>query len=246
MPRRIFAADDWGFSPGINAGILELAKLGQLRNVSLVANADHLTHRLDELLAFACEGLRYSLHLNFTYGAPLSASESLRDCATHKFYSHGKFTLRAYLGRLRVEDVRAEFAAQLRRLRELDVPVTGVDGHHHVHLLPPITKAIQELAAQSGLRRFRLMTDAQHFSSYLQTCLSPYRREDLNYESCHYLLPRDLQSRARYKNKIQSECSLLVHPALYDDFARVGMTDNLRGERVRELKKIMEFSGGTP
>ena len=45
-----FAADDWGLSPAINLGILELARRGWLRSVSLIANAPFLHERLDELL----------------------------------------------------------------------------------------------------------------------------------------------------------------------------------------------------
>lgn len=243
MPRRIFAADDWGFSPGINAGILKLAQLGQLRNVSLIANSAYLSHRLDELIAYAKHGLEFSLHFNLTHGKPLSKRSPSLLAKDGNFHSHIKLLLLSALGRITEEDLRREFDLQLEMLRRIAVPVTGVDGHHHVHLIPGLSSAIQKFAAESGIQRFRLMVDRAHLPSRLQTWLSPSARTDLKYEACYYLRPRDLKSSFKFSSKTGLGHTLLVHPALYDDFAEAGMTDSLRAGRVIELQKILEFSG---
>jgi predicted glycoside hydrolase/deacetylase ChbG (UPF0249 family) len=245
-----FAADDWGLSPAINAGILELAQRGWLRSVSLMANAPFLTERLDELLAF--QDMAFSLHLNFTYGKPLEPAEdvgSLVDALSGEFYSHRRLILRGFSGRLRPEDVLREFEAQLRRLRCENVPVTGVDGHHHVHLLPGVAGPLHDALLRRGLSRLRMMTDRRHRASYLQTMLFKHfiaprpRSSALSFEECRYLLPRDLRSRADFHGKLRAAgtAPLLVHPALYNDFADSGMLDQLQNERVHEFKSILKY-----
>ncbi|MES2965540.1 MAG: methyltransferase domain-containing protein, partial [Bdellovibrionota bacterium] len=56
--RRVrITADDWGMSSGVNLGILELAKLGVVTRVSMMADAPRLTEGLDELRTI--EGLEF-------------------------------------------------------------------------------------------------------------------------------------------------------------------------------------------
>src|SRR4051812_8488214 len=114
--KKIFAADDWGFSPAINEAILEFARRGILRSVSCVANAPYVTYQLDELLAYGEKNnLSFSLHLNFTYGRPLSLGGT--------FGSHSALLRRCLFGRIDREDVVKEFEAQLMAMRRLGVPV---------------------------------------------------------------------------------------------------------------------------
>src|SRR6185436_15670844 len=107
-----------------------------------MATAQHFKFRLDELLK---TGARLSLHLNLTYGQPLSPPEevaSLVDSTTGSFWSHRQLILRGFSRRVKAGHVQREFTAQLARLREEKIPVTGVDGHHHVHLLPGVAGAL--------------------------------------------------------------------------------------------------------
>lgn len=242
LAKGLFVADDWGFSPAINAGILCLAKKGWVRSVSCVANAPHLLSGLDELLAIA--GLKFSLHFNLTYGRPLLALNRLT-LSDGEFRSLRWLIGRAYGKALPGTEITEELEAQLQRLLDVHIPVCGIDGHHHIHLLPGIADSVQNLVERHGLKRIRVMNDRQHLFSYGQSqlfqrrwCRSGMR---VHFEPCYYLRPANLFDRAAFIQKCRTHAPLLVHPALMDDFARTGMVDCLREQRVFELRQILRF-----
>jgi predicted glycoside hydrolase/deacetylase ChbG (UPF0249 family) len=242
MPSRIFAADDWGLSPAINAGILALAEHGWLYSVSLMATAPYVQRDLAALLAH--RGIEFSLHLNFTYGQALHPDLPTLT-KVGRFFSHKQLMCRAFTGRVAALDVENEFAAQLSHLHRLNVPVTGVDGHHHVHLLPGLVRPLHAAFVKAGIQNIRLMEDRAHRASYLQTSI--YKRfiapRGLHPAPCAYLLPEDLRTSENFRRKLEkvNPKPLLVHPALYNDFKESGMLDPLRDERVRELHAVMKY-----
>lgn len=233
MEQRIFHADDWGMSPAINEGILELARRRRLRSASCMANAPFLAHRVEELLQF---DVKIYLHLDLTYGQPLTGGT---------FYSHKRLLLRSVLGLINSVEVRREATAQLDALLELGLPVEGLNGHHHVHLLPGIAAPVQELMLERGIKKFLLLNDRSHWPSYLQTLIfrcAGLLTPGIEEVRCNYLRPRDLRTRARFYRKVRhGMLPLLIHPALYNDFVESGMTDSLQEQRVHDLRNIVEY-----
>ncbi|MBX3020972.1 MAG: ChbG/HpnK family deacetylase [Bdellovibrionales bacterium] len=237
---KIFAADDWGFSPAINEGILHLAERGWLRSVSCAGNAPYLQHGIERLRTL---DVTVSLHLCFTYGSPLSTSvPSL--VRGGKFLSHRHFMLKGMTGRIASEDLVREFTAQLATLRAQDLQVEMLDGHHHVHLLPFVAHALTPHLESQGIRRLRALRDPAHIFSYAQTVFfQNFIGKNREMAFCHYLRPADLRSRATLIDKIDraGERPLLVHPASYNDFSESEMTDGLRGARVHEFQQVVTF-----
>lgn len=238
------AADDWGLSRGVNEGIIALAERGWLYSVSCLANGGFIEHGLERLRSFAA--VKFSLHFNLTEGRPLGMGvRSLVDSKRVEFLSHKRLIGRVLQGRIEREHIRHEFSAQLNRLKALDMDVSGVDGHHHVHLLPVISDVVESSMAEAGLSRLRLMTDRDHKPSWLQTVA--YRRRSSNfyfdYESCQYLRACDVRSSIDFQRKIKrvGDRPLLVHPALYDDFVESSVRDPLREERVFELNRLIKY-----
>jgi predicted glycoside hydrolase/deacetylase ChbG (UPF0249 family) len=228
--RKIFAADDWGLSPGINMGILALAKAGLLRSVSCMGNTSFLTVGLRELLSNS--GIEFWMHFNLTYG---------------QSRTHGGFLFRMISGRLRTNEIAAEFESQLATLQNLNIPISGVNGHHHVHLWPKVFNAIRPLAGPGKKTKLRLMNDRHHRPTYLQSqyfgMVRPNAAALFALEDCLYLLKNDLRSKEALEHKVTAAggSPLLSHPALFNDFAETKMADGLQEERVWELKSILEF-----
>jgi hypothetical protein len=233
MEARIFHADDWGMSPAINRGILRLAELGRLRSASLMATEAFMEHGLDELLRH--RNIRLYLHFNLTYGHPLTAP-GLR------FPSHSRLMRKSIAGGLSREFVAAELAAQWARVGNLGVPLSGLNGHHHCHLLPYVAGPVVEFLSERG-GSLLVLEDRDHLWSYLQTKLFRLcSTVGVPVEQCRYLRPRHLRSRGRLLRKVAKagQWPLLVHPAAWDDFSSSGMNDSLRSGRIDELNLIIE------
>jgi predicted glycoside hydrolase/deacetylase ChbG (UPF0249 family) len=122
----IFTADDFGYSRGINRGIVMAHEQGVVTATSLMVNAPAAR----EAVAMAADhpALAVGMHVNFT-------NEAERLCA--------------------FEDAavaRQELRRQYDHFLELvGRPPAHLDSHQHVHRLPSCVPAFEELAAETGL-----------------------------------------------------------------------------------------------
>jgi predicted glycoside hydrolase/deacetylase ChbG (UPF0249 family) len=67
--------------------------------------------------------------------------------------------VRALTGRLPIDELVREIAAQVGYVRERGVAVSHVDSHRHVHKLPAIREALRRALPSLGIRRVRAVQD---------------------------------------------------------------------------------------
>jgi len=235
MEARIFHADDWGMSRAINAGILRLAETGALRSASCLANGDFLEEGLGRLRELNVD---IYLHFNLSHGRALAAPIA--------FPGHHRWMWRALKRQIDPGFVAAEFEAQLSRLKMAGAAVRGVNGHHHIHLLPGVSETVI-VAARKHALPLLVLDDRSHLWSWLQTQWFLRRTQcaGVALERAAYLRARDLRSLARWRAKCGAArgraMPLLVHPALWDDFKECGVTDKLREYRIWELNRVLGY-----
>ena len=142
--RLIVNADDFGFTPDVNRGIVEAHRDGILTASTLMANGE----AFDDAVRLAREtpSLDIGCHLVLISGrsvippyAPLPASAGglLRALAAR---------------RIRVYD---ELAAQVRKILAAGMEPTHLDTHKHTHLAPPVLDAVARIAAEFDIRWVR-------------------------------------------------------------------------------------------
>lgn len=155
MKLLVVNADDFGMSEGINIGILEAHRRGIVTSTTLLANGAAFDHAV--ALAKSAPQLGIGVHLNLTQGRPLSESATTKSLVNKhgEFHSHSVLLQRKFWGRLRLVDVRREFAAQIEKVRAAGLAITHLDGHKHVHMLPGILEAVLELARYFGINGVR-------------------------------------------------------------------------------------------
>ena len=140
----IVNADDFGLTPGVNAGILAAHRQGVVTSTTVLVTAD-----LDrEQLARARDsGLGLGLHVNLTHGRPLTRGRSLVDGRGHFVRDARQAAAGA-----EVRDMRAEVEAQIERFERLvGRRPTHLDTHHHVGLHSPVREVVLEIARGLGL-----------------------------------------------------------------------------------------------
>jgi predicted glycoside hydrolase/deacetylase ChbG (UPF0249 family) len=242
-------------SPGVNEGILRLCEAGIVRKVSLFANLDHVRCGLDRLLRF--DHLRFSVHLNLTHGAPLSRPEEVPSlCRPDSlFQSLPTLLQNTVRGRLRAEEIELEGRRQIRRLKSLGVPLTGIEGHHHVHLIPKVFSSLSAALGEEGIRCIRIPIDKSHFPSrlagllfkhWLLSAKAPPRAHEFELLPTLCLRQRDLRTLESLKKKILASDGLpvIVHPALRNDLPQMKYFDPYQAERVLQFDKLLELSLG--
>jgi predicted glycoside hydrolase/deacetylase ChbG (UPF0249 family) len=151
-------ADDLGFAPGVNRGILEAHLAGTLSSASMMVNTPAFAEAV-ELVRTKAPRLGVGLHLNLICGRPLAVVPSLVDPATASFYPLDVLARRALAGQVEDDDVRRESDAQFAALKAAGIQPTHVDSHRHAHAFPGILPAVVASARDAGVHIVRRPLD---------------------------------------------------------------------------------------
>jgi predicted glycoside hydrolase/deacetylase ChbG (UPF0249 family) len=155
VKRLIVNADDFGWSPEVNRGIIDAHRDGIVTSTTLITDFPGF----EEAVALAPETptLGVGLHLNLVHGRPVSHPELIPTLVTTdgNFRGMASVVRRALTGRLDREDVERELHAQLARFREQLGEPTHLDCHKHVYVLEPIRTIAIDITASLEHPRMR-------------------------------------------------------------------------------------------
>ncbi|MBD2503235.1 hopanoid biosynthesis-associated protein HpnK [Anabaena azotica] len=158
-PRRfaIINGDDFGFSGGVNQGIIRAHQQGILTSTSLMVTGDAALEAI--ALAQNHPNLAVGLHLVLVCGRSVLPPEQI----PHLVDSQGNFSDSAFLAGLRYQfhpatrgELRQEIRAQLTKFQASGLPLSHVDGHLHLHVHPVVLQILVELAQEFKIRFIRL------------------------------------------------------------------------------------------
>jgi predicted glycoside hydrolase/deacetylase ChbG (UPF0249 family) len=141
----VINADDLGFAPGVNRGILEAHAAGTVSSASMMVAAPAFGDAAERVLREA-PNLGVGLHLDLVAGKPLTSVPSLTDATTGRFHPLEALARRALAGQVDAADVRRECEAQLAALTAAGIKPTHIDSHRHAHAMPGILPAVAAVA----------------------------------------------------------------------------------------------------
>jgi predicted glycoside hydrolase/deacetylase ChbG (UPF0249 family) len=142
--RLIVNADDFGFTRGVNEGIVEAHRNGILTATTLMANGVAFDDAV--LLSHRTPSLDVGCHLVLVQGK--SVLEPSRDLPA---------TLPALMRALleRKLSVYEELAAQVWKIARAGIRPTHIDTHKHTHLIPPVLAAVARVAHEFHIQWVR-------------------------------------------------------------------------------------------
>lgn len=148
--RLIVNADDFGLSTRINEGILAAHQTGIVTSTSLMA-----VGRAFDQAVQCCRSvptLDVGVHLTLVAERPLLPGTSSLVVDDGRFPASAAAFLRRWLTKsIRMEDVQAEWSAQIERVLDHGIRVTHLDSHQHVHILPGLADLTLRLAAHYNI-----------------------------------------------------------------------------------------------
>ena len=154
MRRLIVNADGFGFTEGVNRGIVEAVEGGLVHSTSCVVNFP----AIEELPAFAAHWPHVSpgVHFNLSVGRPVCDPGQVRTLVDGEGLMFGdRLPRRLLTGAVEREHIRRELRAQLGRMVTLGVTPTHWDGHQNKHLYAPFFQEALAVARSGGVRRMR-------------------------------------------------------------------------------------------
>jgi predicted glycoside hydrolase/deacetylase ChbG (UPF0249 family) len=163
----IIAADDFGYSEGVNNAIATAFEEGLISSTTIMANAPAFEHAcsLAKKNGFSH---KVGIHLNITEGIPLTAEirKSRIFCNEEGEFCFRRFS-HYWLPLNEVALLRNEISEQIIRCRAYGLQITHADSHHHVH-----TEFIISLTVAGMLRKFNIpylrLTDNVRDTSFLR------------------------------------------------------------------------------
>lgn len=156
MKRLIVNADDFAFTPGVNAGVVRAWREGIVTSTTLMANGTAFDDAVE--LARANPGLAVGCHLVLVGGQALARPEdvsSLVDKGGRLPRTLLALVAKLARGAVPVREIENEFRAQIERVRRAGIQPTHLDTHKHTHLHPMVMAALVKVAGEFGITRVR-------------------------------------------------------------------------------------------
>ena len=140
MKKIILCADDYALTPEISRGIRDLISNKRITATSCMVCSPYF----EEESAKLCElDVDIGLHLTLTTHSPLNnlTHEKVKfPLSISQFYNH------YFFGDLSIDFIETEFRSQLSLFKKtFGKHPDHIDGHHHIHQLPKISKMLSEL-----------------------------------------------------------------------------------------------------
>jgi predicted glycoside hydrolase/deacetylase ChbG (UPF0249 family) len=148
LKRLVINADDFGFTPDVNAGIIHAHREGVLTATTLMANGEAFDDAV--LLARETPTLDIGCHLVLVQGSSLVTGRLLPETVRQLLLA---------LSRRQI-DVYQELRAQIEKILAAGLRPTHLDSHKHTHALPGIFRVVVRLAHEFDVPYVRLPFDA--------------------------------------------------------------------------------------
>lgn len=156
MKQIILNADDFGRHTLINAAVEKGVADGVLRSATIMPGGA----AFDDAAALAARtpALGVGIHLTLVNGNPILPPAEIPSLVTEAGVfvdDHTAFAVRLLRGRVNLTEVRAELAAQLRRVETAGIHPTHADSHQHMHVLPGVIDIVLDLCAAAHISAMR-------------------------------------------------------------------------------------------
>lgn len=156
MKRLIVNADDFGFTCGVNAGIIRAFKTGIVTSATIMANGEAFEDAIS--LARANPRLGVGCHLAIVGGRPVASPSDIPTIVDKNGALPAtltKLVIKIARGQAPVEEIASEFRAQVRRITSSGIKLTHLDSHKHSATHPRVMQALALVAEEFGIKRVR-------------------------------------------------------------------------------------------
>ena len=150
-PGLIVNADDYGHTPGVSKGIRESHLHGIVTSTTVMMNMPGVETALQQAVQ-ECPRLELGVHLVLTTGVPLLPALQVRSLVGEDRNFPGESATIRQLTYIDLNEVRAEWGAQIDRFCSITGHPPGhLDSHHHISFLSPgLFQVMLELASVYG------------------------------------------------------------------------------------------------
>jgi predicted glycoside hydrolase/deacetylase ChbG (UPF0249 family) len=224
MIKLIINADDFGYSRGVNYGIMDCHLFGIVNSTTIMMNMEGTEHAIE--LAKKNPSLQVGIHLVLTCGKPLLQDvPSLID-------EKGDFKTLAALNSkdICLSELEKEWTAQIESFIRSGLKPNHFDSHHHVHTIEEFLPVVQKLAKKFNLPvRLNGLNGIEGVEGYSDICLFDFYGPTATADYFDKLSKKDLDEKT---------VEIMCHPAYMDNLLLSGSSYNTT--RLDELDILLK------
>lgn len=156
--RLILYNDDFGVSYGLTDAVRESYLNGTTTATSIRTNGFAFNYAVNEVLP-AIPDLELGLHINLTEGppdAPLSKVPLLTNGTGYYKRTFQHYYFSAKRNKELLKEIRVDIEAQFQKANDHRLGINHVNGHQHIHMIPPIFEIVCQTARDNGIRYVRI------------------------------------------------------------------------------------------
>lgn len=156
MKRLIVNADDFGYTRGVNSGVIRGFHDGIITSTTIMANGAAFEDAVDRAKQNPKLGVGVHLVLVGESSVEVAgAIPSLADTEGRLPATLACLTRKLLGGAVRGEDMARELRAQIQKVICAGIEPTHVDSHKHTHSHPRVMEQVVRVAEEFGIRRVR-------------------------------------------------------------------------------------------
>ncbi|MGC4377482.1 chitin disaccharide deacetylase [Fictibacillus sp. Mic-4] len=235
MIHLIVNADDFGFSRGVNYGILDCHQNGIVNSATMMMNAAGTEHAIE--LAKENPSLQIGIHLVLTAGKPLSTNvPSLVD-------EEGNFKKQAHILQHKdvdLDELEREWSAQIEVFLSSGLKPTHFDSHHHMHGIREFYPVVQKLSEKYQLPVRKCNEELEGIPSFTDVFFHDFYGETIAGDYFEHLSERVEDGKT---------VEVMCHPAYIDvelmssssyNIARLNETEILMNTKLPETINLVQ------
>lgn len=167
MIQLIVNADDFGLHESVNHGIIQGHQEGIITSTSLLACGP----AFEEAVSLAKEhpSLGIGVHTCLVGGLePVLPAHQVSSLLTKEGLfplTYIEFMKRLYKGQINYQELYKELKAQFEKICQTGLPITHVDGHQHLHVLPQVLPIVLALSKEFGISAMRIPHEKASFTN---------------------------------------------------------------------------------
>lgn len=159
--KKIFNADDFGMSLGINRAIWKAYNEGILNAASIMINQKYAPQAVQ--MAKSMEKADFGIHLNLTNENPAANPKDIPLLVDNNGKLKNGFVMLFLLSLLHPkkfsQQIEYEIASQINKYLISGLKLQHIDSHRHVHLIPAVFKIVKKYADIHKIPRIRTMNE---------------------------------------------------------------------------------------
>jgi len=164
MKYLIINADDFGLHETVNLGIIHGFTSGFITSTTMMAGGKAFEHAIS--LASTHPQLGIGVHLTLVGEKSVCDPDKVKSLLDNEGYlapQYPQFLLRYILGQIQLSDIRRELTAQVQKIVDSGIPITHLDSHQHMHIVPGIINVTIDIAKEFGIKAVRIPAEPYFF-----------------------------------------------------------------------------------